>query len=47
MERVMSVDQVHEVDCLIGDDPYKQNWMSQRYESWGIVAYNPRNEYIP
>jgi hypothetical protein len=33
---------VAEVDYLIGDDAYKQDWMSHRRERWGIVAYNPR-----
>ena len=42
MAQVMDVDHVTEVDYLIGDDPYKKVWMSQRRERWGIVAYNPR-----
>ncbi len=40
MEQVIDVDRVGEVDYLIGDDPYKQAWMSHRRERWGIVAYN-------
>lgn len=43
MERVMEVDKVTEVDYLIGDDPYKQTWVSHRRERWGIIAYNPRS----
>ena len=42
MRHVLEVDQVHEVDYLIGDDAYKKTWMSHRRERWGIVAYNPR-----
>lgn len=42
MKHVIEVDQVKEVDYLIGDDPHKQFWMSHRRERWGIVAYNPR-----
>lgn len=42
MEHVIEQDKVSEVDYLIGDDPYKANWMSHRRERWGIVAYNPR-----
>lgn len=42
MAHVMQHDQVTEVDYLIGDDPYKQLWMSQRRERWGIIAYNPK-----
>ena len=40
MEQVIDVDRVAEVDYLIGDDPYKQAWMSHRRERWGIVAYD-------
>lgn len=42
MRHVIEVDQVQEVDYLIGDDAYKKIWMSHRRERWGIVAYNPR-----
>lgn len=42
MEHVLDLDQVSEVDYLIGDDPYKKTWMSHRRERWGIVAFNPR-----
>ncbi|MBS1139960.1 MAG: hypothetical protein H6R13_1413 [Proteobacteria bacterium] len=39
MECVIDRDRVHEVDYLIGDDPYKKTWMTHRRERWGIVAY--------
>ena len=42
MQHVLERDGVGEVDYLVGDDPYKKNWMSDRRERWGIVAYNPR-----
>lgn len=42
MAHVMQQDRVSEVDYLIGDDPYKQLWMSHRHQRHGIVAYNPR-----
>lgn len=42
MEQVIDRDQVKEVDYLIGDDPYKRQWMTHRRERWGIVAYNPK-----
>lgn len=42
MQHVIDRDHVKEVDFLIGDDKYKQIWMSHRRERWGIVAYNPR-----
>ncbi len=42
MEHVIEKDHVAEVDFLIGDDPYKKTWMSNRRERWGIAAYNPR-----
>lgn len=41
LEHVMDVDGVNEVDFLKGDDPYKQAWMSQRRERWGLVAFDP------
>lgn len=41
MQHVIDCDHVHEVDYLIGDDSYKQKWMSDRRERWGIIAYNP------
>jgi CelD/BcsL family acetyltransferase involved in cellulose biosynthesis len=41
MQHVMDVDQVSEVDYLIGDDGYKREWMSSRRTRWGLVAYNP------
>ncbi len=43
MEHVIAVDRVREVNYLMGDDAYKRNWMSQRRERWGIVAYNPKS----
>jgi hypothetical protein len=43
MEHVLCEDGVKEVDYMIGDDKYKQTWMSHRRERWGILAYNPRN----
>lgn len=42
MQHVLDVDRVDEVDYLIGDEPYKRDWMSHRRERWGIVAYNAR-----
>ncbi|MEO8409978.1 MAG: GNAT family N-acetyltransferase, partial [Propionivibrio sp.] len=42
MQHVIEQDQVREVDFLIGDDKYKQIWMSDRRERWGIIAFNPR-----
>jgi CelD/BcsL family acetyltransferase involved in cellulose biosynthesis len=41
MERAIDGDQVREIDYLIGDDPYKAAWMSQRRERFGLVAYDP------
>lgn len=40
MRHVLDVDKVTEVDYLIGDDAYKKDWMRQRRERWGVVAYN-------
>lgn len=43
MSHVLDVDKVQEVDYLIGDDAYKKEWMNQRRERRGIVAYNLRS----
>lgn len=43
MQHVIEVDRVQEIDYLQGDDPYKQQWMSERRERWGIVAYQPHS----
>jgi len=40
MEHVIEVDRVREVDYLMGDDTYKQDWMSHRRERWGLRACN-------
>ena len=39
LRRVIDVDQVAEIDYLIGDDPYKRDWMTRRRERKGIVAF--------
>lgn len=41
MEHAIDVDHVHEIDYLIGDDPYKAAWMSRRRERVGLIAYDP------
>lgn len=40
MAHVMEVDQVREVDYLTGDDAYKRDWMSDRRERVGLVAFH-------
>jgi CelD/BcsL family acetyltransferase involved in cellulose biosynthesis len=42
MEHAIETDKVHTVDYLSGDDAYKRDWMTDRRERWGIVAYNLR-----
>lgn len=42
MQHCFEVDKVTKVDYLMGDDPYKKTWMTERQERWGIVAYNPQ-----
>lgn len=39
MAHVLDADNLCEVDFLSGDDRYKQDWMNQRRERWGIQAY--------
>lgn len=41
MDHVLRVDRVREVDFGRGDDGFKQLWMSQRREHWGLLAFNP------
>jgi CelD/BcsL family acetyltransferase involved in cellulose biosynthesis len=43
MRHVLDEDKVREVDFLSGDDTYKRNWMSERRERFGIVAYDLRS----
>ena len=42
MQHVIDTDRVELVDYLMGDEPYKRDWMSRRNERWGIIAYTPR-----
>ncbi|MCB1954752.1 MAG: GNAT family N-acetyltransferase [Rhodocyclaceae bacterium] len=41
MRQALDEDRVDVVDYLIGDEPYKQDWMSHRRERWGVLAFNP------
>lgn len=40
-EYTLDRDKVREVDYLIGDDTYKKEWVDNRRERWGLIAYNP------
>lgn len=42
MRHVIDMDGVAEIDYLMGDDAYKQDWMSHRRERRGLIAFNPR-----
>ncbi|WP_282604531.1 GNAT family N-acetyltransferase [Pelagibius sp. Alg239-R121] len=42
LEHVLTNHQVVEVDYGRGDDAYKKQWLSERRERRGIVAFNPR-----
>ncbi|MFT5720522.1 MAG: ribosomal protein S18 acetylase RimI-like enzyme [Motiliproteus sp.] len=41
LKQVIDTDGVNKVDFLLGDDAYKQDWMSTRGEFWGLAAYRP------
>ena len=43
MKHVMDEDRVSEVDYLSGDDAYKRDWMAQRRERVGLVAFDPHS----
>ena len=42
LEHVLTNNQVVEVDYGRGDDAYKKQWLSERRERRGILAFNPR-----
>jgi hypothetical protein len=42
MEHVIDVDRVEEIDFLTGNDAYKQDWMSERREHWGLYCAKSR-----
>lgn len=39
----IDVDRVREIDYLVGDDPYKKNWMTHRRSRIGLVVFNHRH----
>lgn len=43
MARVIDADGVQEVDYLSGDDAYKADWMAQRRERIGLLAFDLRH----
>lgn len=43
MQHVLDCDKVVEVDYLMGDDVYKQDWVSSRRERIGLVAFRTRH----
>jgi len=40
MEYAIDVDKVHEIDFLMGNDAYKQDWMSERRVRWRLCCGN-------
>ncbi|MDJ0832968.1 MAG: GNAT family N-acetyltransferase [Gammaproteobacteria bacterium] len=38
MQHVIDQDRVNEIDFLTGNEAYKQDWMSQRRERWGMIC---------
>lgn len=38
MEYVIEIDKVQELDFLMGNDNYKQDWMTERRERWGLYC---------
>ena len=42
MKNAIETDRVVRIDYMSGDDPYKQDWMSERNEFQGVSGYNAR-----
>ena len=42
MEYVIDIDKVIEVDFLMGDEPYKRDWMSHRRLRWRLTLINSK-----
>jgi len=42
MAYVIDTDKVEEIDFLMGNETYKQDWMSERRERWGVTCVNQR-----
>lgn len=45
MHHVIDQDRVDEIDYLMGDDHYKQDWMSTRRERVGLIAFDTRSMF--
>jgi hypothetical protein len=43
MRRAIDDDLCREVDFCTGDDAYKKDWMNQRSDLLGLIAFNPRS----
>jgi hypothetical protein len=41
MQYVIDTDEVDEIDFLNGNEAYKQDWMTERRERWGLVFFKP------
>ncbi len=41
MRRVIDQDHVTLIDYGVGSEAYKQDWMTERKERWGLTVYNP------
>ncbi len=41
MEFVIDIDKVNIVDFLTGDDKYKEDWMNNKQDRFGVILFNP------
>ena len=42
MKHVIDEEEVTVIDYLSGDDFYKKDWMNERRQVYGLIAYNKR-----
>jgi len=47
MRHVINIDKVEEIDFLTGNEPYKQDWMTERRERYRVHFIKPKDSIKP